>query len=62
MAYQDNQGVAKGWPRGARPFQYSEQQKQVRFQQMHNQGLRQLFLTMSWDLRAQHGTPYIDYL
>ena len=43
MAYQDNQGVAKGWPRGARPFQYSEQQKQVRFQQMHNQGLRQLF-------------------
>ena len=26
--------------------------KQVRFQQTHNQGSRQLFLTVSWDLRA----------
>ena len=29
--------------------QYSEQQKQVRFQHTHNQGLRKLFLTVSWD-------------
>ena len=29
-----------------------EQQKQVRFQQTHNQGLRQLLLTLSWDLCA----------
>ena len=26
--------------------------KQVRFQQTHNQGLRQLLMTVSWDLRA----------
>ena len=26
--------------------------KKVRFQQTHNQGLRQLLLTVSWDLRA----------
>ena len=26
--------------------------KRVRFQQTHNQGLRQLLLTVSWDLRA----------
>ena len=31
--------------------------KKVRFQQTHNQGLHQLLLTVSWDLRAQHGTP-----
>ena len=37
---------------GPGPSQFSEQQKQVRFQQTHNQGLRQLFLTVSWDLRA----------
>ena len=34
------------------PSRFSEQQKQVRFQQTHNQGLRQLFLSGSWDLRA----------
>ena len=33
-------------------FQFSEPQTKVRFQQTHNQGLRQLFLTMSWDLSA----------
>ena len=32
--------------------QFLEQRKLVRFQQTHNQGLRQLFLTVSWDLRA----------
>ena len=37
---------------GAGPSQFSEQQKQVRFQQTHNQSLRQLFLTVSWDLLA----------
>ena len=37
---------------GAPPFQFSEQQKQVLFKQTHNQGLRQLLLTVSWDLRA----------
>ena len=26
--------------------------EKVRFQQTHNQGLRQLLLTVSWDLRA----------
>ena len=34
----------------AGPGQFLEQQKQVRFQQTHNQGLRQLFCTVSWDL------------
>ena len=29
----------------------------MRFQQTHNQGLRQLLLTVSWDLRAKRGTP-----
>ena len=29
-----------------------DQFKQVRFQQTHNQCLRQLLLTVSWDLRA----------
>ena len=28
----------------------------MRFQQTHNQGLRQLFLTVYWDLRSQRGT------
>ena len=37
---------------GAGPFQFSEPQTKVRFQQTHNQGLRQLFLTVSWDLCA----------
>ena len=32
-------------------------QKQVHFQQMHNKGLRQLFLTVSWDLSAKQATP-----
>ena len=31
--------------------------KKVRFQQTHNQGLRQLLLTVSLDLRASRGTP-----
>ena len=43
-----SRGVIKGGPR--RPSQFSEHQKQVRFQQTHNQSLRLLFLTMSWDL------------
>ena len=34
-----------------------EQRKQVRFQQTRNQGLLQLLLTVSWDLRALRGTP-----
>ena len=47
---QAKSGGAKG--ANARP-----QQKQVRFLQTHNQGLRKLFLTVSWDLCAQCGTP-----
>ena len=31
--------------------------KQVRFRQTYNQGLRQLFLTLSWDMCAKHATP-----
>ena len=31
--------------------------KKVHFQQTHNQSLRQLFLTVSWDLCAQRDTP-----
>ena len=45
-------GVVKG---GLGSLQYLEQRKQVQFLQMHNQGyqgLRQLFLTVSWDLHA----------
>ena len=34
------------------PSQFLEQQKQVRFQHVHNQGMCQLLLTVSWDLRA----------
>ena len=30
----------------------SDRCEKVRFQQTHNQGLRQLFLTVSWDLLA----------
>ena len=33
-------------------FTIRDQCKKVRFQQTHNQGLRQLLLTLSWDLRA----------
>ena len=33
------------------------QHNQEYFQQTHNQGLRQLFLAVSWDLRAQYVTP-----
>ena len=39
------------------PSQFLEQRKQVRFQQRHNQGLRQLFLTLSWNLRVYRITP-----
>ena len=31
---------------------FLKHQKQVRFQQINNQGLRQLFLTVSWDLHG----------
>ena len=43
-------GGRNGWGQGAP--KYLEQQKQVRFLQTCNQGLRQLFLTVSWDLCA----------
>ena len=33
-------------------FKIEDRCKKVRFQQAHNQGLRQLLLTVSWDLRA----------
>ena len=33
-------------------FKIKDRCKKVRFQQTHNQGLRQLLLTVSWDLRA----------
>ena len=33
-------------------FKIKDQCKKVRFQQTHNQGLRQLLLTVSWELRA----------
>ena len=33
-------------------FSIEERCKKVRFLQTHNQGLRQLLLTVSWDLRA----------
>ena len=38
-------------------FEIKDRCKKVRFQQTHNQGLRQLLLTVSWDLRAKCGTP-----
>ena len=37
------------------PLDFSQSRigvKKVRYQQTHNQGLRQMFLTVSWDLRA----------
>ena len=33
-------------------FKIKDRCKKVRFQHTHNQGLRQLLLTVSWDLRA----------
>ena len=33
-------------------FTSKDRYKQVRFQQSHNQGVRQLLLTVSWDLCA----------
>ena len=44
-----------GGPGGPGPSQFSEQQKEMCFQQTHNQGLCQLFLTVSWDLCATPG-------
>ena len=46
--------LASGWggQGGPGPSQFLEPQTKVRFQQTHNQGLRQLLLTVSWDLRA----------
>ena len=52
-----SRGHFQGGSRGARALQFLEQRKQVHFQQTHNQGLRQLFLTVSWDLLAERGTP-----
>ena len=34
-----------------------DQCKNIHFQQTHNQGLRQLFSTVSWDLQAWRSTP-----
>ena len=42
------------------PSQVSELQKWVRFQQTHNCGLRQLFLTVSWDLRDMVTFYFLD--
>ena len=45
----------QGWrTRGPRPYQFSEQQLQVRFQQTHNSDSRQLFFScsVSWDLHC----------
>ena len=39
-------------------FTIRDRRKKVCFQQTHNQGSRQLLLTVSLDLRAQRGTPY----
>ena len=33
-------------------FKFKDRSEKVRFQQTHNQGLRHLFLTVFWDLRA----------
>ena len=38
------------------PYKFMEQQLQVRFLQTHKQGLRQLFLKVSWDLLAWRDT------
>ena len=42
---------------GRGPFQFSEPQTKVRFQQTHNQGLHQLFWTLSWELHPKRATP-----
>ena len=39
------------------PTIFSEQENKCVFQQTHDQGLCQLFLTMSWDLSALHDKP-----
>ena len=39
--YSSARGADRGGQGGPGPLQYLEQQKEVRFQQMHNQGLRQ---------------------
>ena len=45
--------LGRGADRGGHgPLQFSGRQTIVRFQQTHNQGLRQLFLTGFWDLRT----------
>ena len=44
------QGGRKGGPR--KPGPSNSWNNRVRFQQPHNQGLRQLFLTLFWDLCA----------
>ena len=38
-------------------FTIKDRCKKVRFQQTYNQGLRQLFLTVSWDLHTFRDTP-----
>ena len=45
-------GGADRGARGAWALPIFRAKKQVHFQQTHNQGLRQLFSTVSWDLRA----------
>ena len=47
--------LGRGFVKG--PLQFLEQPKEVYFQQMHNQDLRQWFLTVSWDFRAKPNTP-----
>ena len=45
-AFKVRKGVVKGGQGRARPL-FLEHRKEVRFQHTHNQGLRQLFLTVS---------------
>ena len=40
--------------------QVLEERKEVCFQQTHNPGLLQMFLTVSWDLCAERSTPDSD--
>ena len=46
----DRKSGNQGRPNG--PFNFLEKIQRVRFLQMNNQGLHQLFLTVSWDLRV----------
>ena len=46
-----------GWARGGRALPIFIATKQMHFLQTHNQGLRQLFMTLSMDLCAYRGTP-----